>query len=168
MLRLAPLCLMLALVAGCRSENFTEIESPRAPLIGGFESYATREEVLPKLPSGIDVKVVADSSLAKSDSQPPYKLHTLSLSPYEHLKQRGKLQLTFYNNRLEQCMFYPDNLDDYIRALDQSGIRLGMRREVNQGNTVIWQGRDADQIEYIGWADKRLRDQQRRWLARYD
>jgi hypothetical protein len=40
--------------------------------------------------------------------------------------------------------------------------------EVVQGNTVIWDGKDADQNRFVGWADKRLREQQRRWLARYD
>lgn len=99
---------------------------------------------------------------------PPYKIHTISVLPFEHLKHRGKLLLTFFNDRLARCMFYPDKLDSYFAAMNQAGMRLGLGRELFRGNTVIWSGTDGDHIEYIGWADKRLRDQQRRWLVRYD
>ena len=168
MRRFFILCWLGVLITSCGSESFTEVETVRAPLIGGFESYVSREEVMAKLPSSMQVKVVNDSSLAKTDSQPPYKLHTISLAPFEHLKHTGRLHLTFYNNRLEQCMFYPDQLDSYLRSLEQTGVELGLGREEVRGNTVIWAGTDEDQNKYVGWADKRLRDQQRRWLARYD
>ncbi|MGH7874566.1 MAG: hypothetical protein ACREQO_20420 [Candidatus Binatia bacterium] len=168
MRRVFILCWLWVLVTSCGSESFTEVESARTPLISGFESYASREEVMAKLSPKMEVKVVNDTSLAKTDSQPPYRLYTASLSPFDHLKHRGKLQLTFYNNRLEQCMFYPDKLDSYMRTLEQTGLRLGLGREAVRGNTVIWAGTDEDQNKYVGWADKRLRDQQRRWLARYD
>jgi hypothetical protein len=52
--------------------------------------------------------------------------------------------------------------------LEQSGFHLGLSRELIRGNTLIWEGTDADHNEYVGWGDKRLRDQQRRWLARYE
>jgi hypothetical protein len=32
---------------------------------------------------------------------------------------------------------------------------------------MIWIGVDFDNVPYVGWADKRLRDQQRRWFANY-
>ena len=168
MFRFASVSLMLVLIASCGSESFTEVESARAPLISGFESYATRAEVMAKIPRELEIKIVDDTSLAKNNSQPLYKLYTISLSPCEHLKHRGKLQLTFYNNRLEQSLFYPEKLESYVEVFDQSGLQLGLGRELARGNTVIWEGTDAYQKQYVGWADKRLRDQQRRWLARYN
>ena len=168
MFRISILCLVTVLVTSCGSESFTEVESARAALIAGFESYASREEVMAKLPREMEVKIVSETSRAKSTSQPPYKLYTISISPFEHLKHRGRLQLTFFNNRLEQSEFYPENLESYRRALEQGGFRLGLSRELIRGNTLIWEGTDADHNEYVGWGDKRLRDQQRRWLARYE
>ncbi len=168
MFRISILCMVVVLVTSCGSESFTEVESARAALITGFESYVSREQVMAKLPRQTEVKVVNETSRAKNDSQPPYKLSTISVSPFEHLKHRGRLQLTFYNDRLEQCEFYPENIESYGRALEQSGFHLGFSRELVRGNTLIWAGTDADHKEYVGWADKRLRDQQRRWLARYE
>lgn len=167
MLRICALGLIMVLIAGCGSESFTEVEKERSPLINGFESYATREQVMEELPQGPDVKIVDDTSLAKNNSQPPYKLYTISIEPFKHLKHRGPLQLTFYKNRLEQSRFYPEQRKSYLEALDQVGLRLGFGQELARGNTVIWEGTDADQKQYVGWADKRLRAQQRWWLARY-
>ena len=168
MFRISILCLIIVLVTSCGSESFTEVESARAALIAGFESYASREEVMAKLPREMEVKIVSETSRAKSTSQPPYKLYTISVSPFEHLQHRGRLQLTFFNNRLEQSEFYPEDLESYRRALEQGGFRLGLSRELIRGNTLIWEGTDPDHNEYVGWGDKRLRDQQRRWLARYE
>lgn len=159
---------ILLLLSACDSESFTEVESARTALISGFESYASLKEVTAKLSKDVEVKTVVDSSLAKSSSQPPYKVHTLSVTPFEHLHYPGKLLLTFYNDRLEQSAFYPEKVDSYITALEKTGLVLKPGSEVVQGNTVIWDGKDADQNRFVGWADKRLREQQRRWLARYD
>jgi hypothetical protein len=159
--------MILACVAGCSSESFTEIETPRAALFPGFESYVSREEVLAKLPSEMRQQVVEETSLAKSSTVPPYRTYTVRLSPVKHLEQQGKMVVTFYNNRLLQTLFYPQNLDDYVKALRQSGVAVAFGQELVTGHTVIWIGADFDNEHYVGWADKRLREQQRRWLAKY-
>lgn len=159
--------LLTAFVAGCGSENFTEVESDRAPLFPGYESYASREEVTPKLPRDIEKNVVEETSLAKDNSKPPYRIYTLSIAPYKHLDQSGALFITFYNDRLLQTAFYPERLDDYVAALKKSGTGVRFGQELAVGHTTIWIGIDFDNKHYVGWADKRLREQQRRWLARY-
>lgn len=155
-------------LSGCGSESFTEIENERSPLISGFESYVSLKEVTGKLAKDVAVKVVTDSSRAKNSSQPPYKLHSISLAPFEHLDHQGKLLLTFYNDRLERTDFYPEDIERYIGKLKNTGLILEYGKEVIQGNTVIWQGKDPDQIRFVGWADKRLRAQQQRWLVHYE
>ena len=158
---------ILLLLSGCESENFTEVEKARAPLISGFESYASLKEVTAKLSQDVEVKIVADTSLAKNSSQPPYRIHTIRIAPFEHLNQPGKLLLIFFNDRLEQSSFYPEKVDSYASALAKNWLVLKIGAEVVQGNTVIWDGQDEDQNRFVGWADKRLREQRRRWLARY-
>jgi hypothetical protein len=159
--------LMLCFIAACSSESFTEIESQRAPLFPGYESYASREEVVPKLPPHAEKNVVEETSLVKDASKPPYSIYTLRIVPYLHLDQSGALVITFYNNRLLQTAFYPDRLDDYVAALKKSGTGVKFGQELVSGHTTLWIGTDFDNNHYVGWADKRLREQQRRWLARY-
>jgi hypothetical protein len=159
--------LMVSFITGCGSETFTEVESPRAPLFPGYESYASREEVTPKLPHDADKTVIDETSLAKDGSKPPYSIFALRVAPYTHLDQAGALVITFYNDRLLQTAFYPEKLDDYVAALKKSGIGVKFGQELVKGHTTIWIGTDFDNQQYVGWADKRLREQQRRWLARY-
>ncbi len=160
--------ILVFLAAACGSESFTEVEKNRAALLPGFESYASREEVTAKLPSEAEKKVVEAKSLTKDNETPPYSTYTISVSPFTHLDQPGKLLITFYNNRLLQTAFYPVKLDAYLNALRKSGVALQFAQELVAGNTVIWIGVDFDKKDYVGWADKRLREQQRRWLARYN
>jgi hypothetical protein len=68
---------------------------------------------------------------------------------------------------LLQTLFYPENLDGYVKALRQNGVAVAPGQELALGHTVIWIGADFDNRHYVGWADKRLRAQQRRWLANY-
>lgn len=167
MKRILCVGLLIHLVAACGSESFTEIESVRTPLFPGFESYASREEVMPKLSREVEIKLVEESSLSTGSSTPPYRIYAISISPYPHLEQRGKLLITFYNNRLLQTAYYPENIDDYVIALRRSGVAVESGQQLIKGHTMIWIGVDFDNVPYVGWADKRLREQQRRWLANY-
>jgi hypothetical protein len=159
--------LVACVFAACSSESFTEAENPRASLFPGFESYASRAEVAPKLPAGAEKKIVEETVLAGDGSKPPYRIHVLQVAPYQHLAEPGVLLLTFYNDRLLQTAFYPEQLENYLANLKKSGTDLRFGRELVNGNTIIWIGIDFDNKHYIGWADRRLREQQRRWLARY-
>ncbi len=164
--RFAAFALIL-IAGGCGSESFTDIEKERAPLIAGLESYASRAEVLPKLTEGVETKVVEDIARNKNASQPPHKVYAVKLLTYEHLRQPGQLLLTFFNDRLMQVAFYPENFDDYVAALRASGVALRTGNELVVGHTTIWIGKDFDNVPFIGWADERLRAQQRRWLSKY-
>jgi len=167
MVRVLTVALIFAALAACNSESYTEIEQARASLFPGFESYTSVKEVKSKLPAEAEIKVVEETSLAKDSSKPPYRIYAISVSPYTHLKKPGKLALTFYNDRLLQTAFYPEKLDDYVQALRRAGMGLTFGQELVNGNTVTWIGTDFDNEHYVGWADKRLREQQRRWLANY-
>jgi hypothetical protein len=159
--------MIVTLLASCNSESYTEVETTRAPLFPGFESYASVKEIKSKLPAEAEIRVTEETSLAKNRSKPPYRIYSISVSPYAHLEKRGKLVITFYNDRLLQTAFYPEKLDDYVQALRRAGIGLASGQELANGHTVIWIGTDFDNKHYVGWADKRLREQQRRWLANY-
>jgi hypothetical protein len=157
---------MACFFAACQSESFIEVEKP-TPLFPGYESYASLGEVMAKLPADAEKKMVEETSLAKDGSKPPYRIQVLRVAPYRHLDQPGALFLTFYNDRLLQTAYYPERLDEYVAALKKSGLGVKFGQEFVTGHTTIWIGTDFDNKQYVGWADKRLREQQRRWLSRY-
>jgi hypothetical protein len=159
--------LLACFIAACGSESFTETESPRAPLFPGFESYASREEVATRLPAEAKQRTLEEIALGGEDSKPPYRIRIMEIAPVRDLNEPGALLLTFYNDRLLQTAFYPDSLEQYLAALKRSGTELKFGRELVNGHTVLWIGSDFDNRYYIGWADRRLREQQRRWLARF-
>lgn len=167
MIRILTMGVIFAALAACDSETYTEIEQARAPLFSGFESYASVTQVKSKLPAEAAIKVVEETALGKPPVTPPYRIYSISVSPYRHLEKPGKLVITFYNERLMQTAFYPEKLDEYVQALRRAGTGLGFGQELVNGHTVIWIGTDFDNQQYVGWSDKRLRDQQRRWLAKY-
>jgi hypothetical protein len=167
MLRQMLVSLLSVLLASCGSESFTEIEKDRAPLIAGLESYASREEVMSKFPRDTEIKVVEDIARNKKDSQPPHRVYAVKLMSYEHLKKPGQLLLTFFNDRLMQIAFYPEKFDEFVAALRASGVDVKTGTELIVGHTTIWLGSDYDNKPYVGWADDRLRAQQRRWLSKY-
>lgn len=164
--RWAAVLILTMIFAACNSETFTEIEKDRTPLIGGLESYSTREDIMAKLPQA-ETKVLEDTSRHKPGSQPPYQVYVVKVLSYEHLKHSGYLLLTFFNDRFMQAAFYPDRLDSYIAALRASGVAVKTGSEYITGHTTVWIGSDFDNKPYIGWADDRLRAQQRRWLSKY-
>jgi hypothetical protein len=167
MKRILYIGLVFHFIAACGAESFTEVESPRAPLFPGYESYASREEVKPKLPRHAETKVIEETSLARDARNPPYRIFVLRVSPCIHLDHAGALLITFYNDRLLQTAFYPERLDEYVASLKRNGTEVRFGQELVRGHTTIWIGTDFDNKQYVGWADKRLREQQRRWLARY-
>lgn len=164
--RWTAVLLLAVILAACGSETFTEIEKDRTPLIGGLESYATREEIMAKLPQA-ETQVTEDTSRHKPGSQPPYQVYVVKVLSYEHLKHSGYLLITFFNDRFMQAAFYPDRLDSYIAALRASGVAVKTGSEYISGHATVWIGSDFDNKPYIGWADDRLRAQQRRWLSKY-
>ena len=154
-------------LVSCGNESFTEAASTKAPLVTGFESYLSLEEVIPRLPSSMKPVVLEDSSLSLGDQRPPFSIYSISVRGFRHIGHEGELKLVFFNNRLQETVFYPANPATYLAALKTSGIALLDGQELRRGNTVIWQAVDYQRRSYIGWADIRLRDQSRRWISRY-
>jgi hypothetical protein len=154
-------------LAACAPETFTEIATPRSQLITGFESYASRDEVVPSMSSKFKVEVIEDSARPPEDRRPPFSILTLSFSGFQHLNNDGELRITFFNNRLEKTWFYPDNPDAYFSALRLQGLVFNDREEITINNTVIWSAIDYRGKRYVAWADKRLRAQSRRWILSY-
>ena len=162
----AMLISVAALVA-CGNESFTEVEAVRTPLIAGLPSYAAPNEVLPRLASFPPPAVVEQSALPPNDRRPPFSIYSVSIRDYRHLEHTGELRLLFFNDRLQDTIFYPHDPAAYMAALKASGVIVSEGKEWKSENTVVWTAVDYRGQRYVGWADLRLRKQSERWISRY-
>jgi hypothetical protein len=165
--KLTALLIAITALAACSSETFTEIESPQAPLIAGFTSYAKPREVLPQLSLFSQPVVVENSALSANDRRPPFSIYSLSVRNFRHIEHSGELRLLFFNDRLQQTIFYPDNAAAYLAALKASGVAVSEGQELKSQNTVVWVAIDYQGRQYVGWGDRRLLEQSNRWISRY-
>jgi hypothetical protein len=166
MLRLTiALCFMALL--GC-SDGYTDVQATTTPLITGFESYATAEQIKEQALVGLEWSVMEISSLPPGDRRPPFNMLTLSVPSFSHQQHTGELRLHFFNNRLESTCFYPSDPAAYVQALRQAAI---LTDDANEGSarpfTYIWVETDYRGKVYVGWTDRRLQAQSNRWIRRY-
>lgn len=83
-------------------------------LAAGFVSYtdvATTQATYPRAVTLTDIRRPA------TDAHPPRALVTLELRPFNHLDSPGRLTLDFFNDRLMEVTFYPDNATAYAPSL---------------------------------------------------
>lgn len=168
-LLLAALPLLLLPSASCRRSN----EKPKfhpSRLAGKLYSGESLEGVERKL-NMMDgsFNVVVDRAPLPGDKRPPYHILVISKKNMKLYGQTGKLELTFYNDRLMTEQFYADDIDAAIRAVGAAEkISLARGDAHLQPSTRIWVGKDENRRAYIGWIDKFLQTQQDAWLNRYE
>ena len=88
---------------------------------------------------------------------------------YKHLGHSGKLKLRFFNDRLSDVYFMPEDTDAYLKDL---GGSLG--RDVGEGTCTTFRRkvrlecrRDLDGVLYLWWRDERFEKESRAWVMRY-
>jgi hypothetical protein len=162
----AVLLMLSALLFGCAAEDFTEIQSRRSPLIADLWSYSRQSEIkeVLDLPSW---NVLNEARLGPDDQRPPYTLVSVSVS-YSHLGYAGTLELDFYNDRLMTAMFCPDNFEGYLQNLAAEGLTGDRDRDVAiPPATLIRWAKNSMHGSCVQWTDKRLQDQESRWVMKY-
>jgi hypothetical protein len=166
--RIASLLLVVVLLGcGAERESFVDVAHDRSPLVQGFESYASRHEVVARLGPTLAVTVIEDSSLPADDRRPPYSIYKLGVDGYTHAGHEGVLELLFFNDRLQHASFHPANPATYLAALGSQGLSPVDGQTVERGNTVVWSAVDHRGRRYVAWADRRLEAQSQRWISRY-
>ena len=102
------------------SISFVDVAPDHAKLINGIESYQSIEEAKKKFPVW---EVIEQSSLGPEDQRPPFYIYKVAIKNYSHLGIFGELQLSFFNDRLNdrlmETWFYPDSFDKYFEVLKE-------------------------------------------------
>lgn len=162
---------LLMVCSGCHEapEVYTSVESVKSPLVAGFASYMTPDEVSHRLsPDLLPWEIVEDSQLPAGDKRPPFNILIVSVGHFEHLAHVGELKLDFFNRRLESTWFFPQNGPAFLATLRAHGIDLiGSHEMFVAPYTRVWTAKDYRGRMYVAWEDTRLREQSNRWISRY-
>ena len=149
------------------------------PMVDLFRSYEDLETVTKALTTaGYDGWSVDSRRAEDSPRYPPYALDTVQLSGYKHLENKGALTLRFFNNRLFQAEFVPDDAEAYARRVRKLGLPrdANARAEKTEGNLRIAStlelaispvGRQLRSEPFVIWQDLRLIRERDDWDQKF-
>lgn len=160
---------------------YTRIESSRVTLADRFRSYDDLAAVTATLSSaGYEGWTVSSRHVASSSDYPPYDFDTVRVEDYRHLREPGRLQLSFFNNRLFQAEFVPENAENYARQLARTDLRPqrseNARAEKIAGELRVLStvalalspvGRTTRTEAFVLWQDLRLIRSRDAWDAKF-
>lgn len=159
---------------------FGRIEEPRMVLAEVFRSYDSEAAVTTALEAaGLTVQQkVIERPFSKR--YPPRRITSLMVQGYRHLDCEGALVLEFFNNRLMEVDFRPDDPGRYAPRLHRlyPGLQRGRtgHAEYLAAPLRIWAtvdlakskvGRTLGSEGVVLWQDTRLIAQRDDWDARY-
>ena len=163
-----PFFVCLFMLSACADyETYTDRLDASPLLLGEFQGYSSEQAVRAAL-GAQPIQEVERSGLPQGDGRPRFDIVTLAVAEYHHLGVAGELRLQFFNDRLSDVWFYPDDVDEYMAALGRREVAVTTDRTGQLKGTVrIWTQRDYRNRTYVGWSDQRLDDQRARWISRY-
>lgn len=161
--------LVLVLVSGCGKEyeleDYTNVEIQKSNLVYGLTSYMNINDVVKKLsiePNEIIIK--EDSSSPIQDGIPPFNILTAEIMNTEIEGFIGLMSVSFFNNRLMEVRFYPENTNEFIKTI--KGLSMSNQVEMKPF-TNIRIDRDYQKKDYVSWIDSRLKKQFLYWIKIY-
>ncbi len=161
-------------------KEYTAIAAQRVTLIGTFKSYSGVDEIHRQLAAGGEEPELRSNHAPKRQGIPPRELDVLRMKPYRHLGVDGTLELQFFNDRLYQAEFEPDDADAYRAAVRKALPQLkraksgrSERRDVSlriassMELAVSEVGQSLRTRPFVLWQDLRLVRQRDAWDYRY-
>jgi hypothetical protein len=151
-------------------------EARRCTFLAPFRSYAPLAPIRAQLEQAAYAPRIVAHHVRVPDGVPPSDLDILTVDGYRHLDQPGTLELQFFNDRLYQAEFQPDDADAYRLAFRAHGPQLQReksgRSEAIEGPLRIASSLDLSVSEvgralhtrpYVLWQDTRLLKQRNDW-----
>jgi hypothetical protein len=159
---------------------FSERAADGVPMADFFLSYEPIADVEAKLTYEQLRAEHTASHKPPSRHYPPRDLDTLEVDGFTHLGQRGKITLEFFNDRLYEARFEPEELRGYVKRLHAEHPELQRDRtgniDVTIGNRHVASNVDlaASKVgsalnlrPFVIWQDLRLKQQLKLWEDTY-
>jgi len=151
--------------------TYAEVVSDPAELINGIRSYQTLYSTIQLLQAENQAFKVDEGQRVYDDKRLPFNIDTIMIQGYTHLQQSGKLELVFFNNRLQSTKFYPDNVPVYLEMLKKhSNIDLVANNEVaylENAKVRKYKETMGSKLLCIVWEDLRLVAEHNKWICQY-
>lgn len=159
---------------------FETVQEPRLDLLDGFRSYETEAATRGPLEAAglrVERRVLRRPP---SERYPPRALVSLMVEGYRHLGVDGQLTLEFFNDRLMEVDFRPEDPDRYARQMRAAMPQLKRdgvgHAEWSDGTLRVWSNVELARSRVGGslrtdalvlWQDLRLIAQRDDWDARF-
>lgn len=158
---------------------YTRVETSVIELMA-FRSYASLDSVTAALEKAGYSPELTSNHRQVPEEYPPYNIDRIAVGEYRHLGQTGSLTLQFFNDRLFEVEFRPNDAEAYTKAFRGQYPQLPRsktgRTEWTSGQlrmassldlAVSDVGRALRTKAYVMWQDRRLVGQRDSWDARY-
>jgi|GEM_PF-1497059 len=159
---------------------FRALQEPRVDLAGAFRSYDAEARVAAQLrAAGLQFRSAILQRPPSSD-YPPRTMVMLTVADYQHLGHGGTMVLEFFNDRLMEADFRPDDPSRYAARLHRQypGLKRGRtgHAEWKAPPLRLWStvdlarskvGRTLGSEGVVLWQDLRLIQQRDDWDARF-
>ena len=101
--------------------------------------------------------------------RPCFAIDSVTIEKFIHNGYAGYLKAYFYNDRLAEIRFFPDDAEAYLNVIagEHSVSIEQLARGLSADLIYIWTGEEYDKRTYVAWADRRLREEQSRWITKY-
>lgn len=162
------------------SAQFRALAEPRLELIEGLQSYESETPLRQALEAAGYTVQRRELKRPPSAKYPPRQMVTLTVDGYRHLQVEGQLGLEFFNDRLMEVDFRPDDPAAYAPRLHRllPGLVRGRtgHAELRDGELRVWANVDLARSRVGGslrtealvlWQDLRLIRQRDDWDARF-
>lgn len=162
------------------SAQFRALAEPRLELIEGLQSYESETPLRQALEAAGYTVQRRELKRPPSIKYPPRQMVTLMVNGYRHLQVDGQLGLEFFNDRLMEVDFRPDDPAAYAPRLHRllPGLVRGRtgHAELREGELRVWTNVDLAKSRVGGslrtealvlWQDLRLIRQRDDWDARF-
>jgi hypothetical protein len=148
-------------------DAYSKVANSKVELIPPFHSYESISAISKKLADQAHRgKVTEDSKLPPNDRRPRFDIYAIEIPDREFCGQKGILRLFFFNDRLASTSFYPEQSESCLQHLRSSGIIVS-DKQTAVGDAVIWFNIDYKGRRYVLWGDRRLHEEQDRWISKY-
>ncbi len=161
------------------TELYTSVPALKVSM-GDFSSYESMETAREQLTKANYKFTSRAMHTPFSELYPPHDMDTLTVDDYKHLDNQGVLNLEFFNNRLYEVEFIPDDSASYAHPLHQTYPELQRDRigdaVIIEGNLRISSnvdlvrstvGQSLHPKPYVIWQDLRLIRQRDQWDREY-
>lgn len=154
---------------GYRQVTFIDRAAPTI-LVDDIKSYWTVDQFTQFLHQRSLQFEVGREVGATFDSRSPHLFVEVQVKSYGHHGVEGVLTGTFFNNRLSTVVFFPADVDTYLKHLTtEEKLDLVNSAEIVElkSHRRIWVHFDHTGKKYVGWEDTRLGDEMNLWIKRY-